>query len=158
MIEDKRDERMAHIAMEVTGKAGYENRESSVASKVSNTANPARSGVTTANVDGASSVGTNAEGIGDTCSSPPKDGDEPVRVDWATLTIIAEEAEDGEANAIADEEAVYKAMGFKATDERAEEVAREEIPIPAMTSELQGEMNEATIPVDDTDAVEPVND
>jgi hypothetical protein len=41
-------------------------------------------------------------------------------------------------------------MGFKATDERVEEVAREEIPIPAMTSELQGEMDEATIPVDDT--------
>jgi hypothetical protein len=30
---------------------------------------------------------------------------------------IIEEAEDGEANAIADEEAVYEAMGFKAVDE-----------------------------------------
>jgi hypothetical protein len=62
---------MAHIVVEVTSKAGYENRESSVASKVSNTANPTRSGVTTANIDGASSTGTNTEGIGDTCSSPP---------------------------------------------------------------------------------------
>jgi len=78
MIEEKWDERMAHIAVEVTAKAGYENRESLVASKVSNTANPARSGVTTANVDGASSAGTNAEGIGDSCFSPPQDGDEPV--------------------------------------------------------------------------------
>jgi hypothetical protein len=49
-----------HIAVEVTIKAGYENRESSVPSKVSITANPARSGVTIANVDGASTAGTNA--------------------------------------------------------------------------------------------------
>ena len=49
-------------------------------------------------------------------------------------------------------------MGFKAADERAEEAAREEIPIPAMTSELQGEMDEAAIPVDDTDGAEPIND
>ena len=77
-MDDKWDERMAHIAVEVTAKAGYENRESSVASKVSNTANPARSGVTTTNVDGALSARTNAEGIGDSCFSPPQDGDEPV--------------------------------------------------------------------------------
>jgi hypothetical protein len=62
---------MTHIVVEVTANDGYENRESSMASKVSNTANPARSGVTTVNVDGASSAGTNAEGLGDTCSSPP---------------------------------------------------------------------------------------
>ena len=49
-----------------------------MASKVSNTANLARSGVTTTNVDEASSTRTNAEGIGDTCFSPPQDGDEPV--------------------------------------------------------------------------------
>jgi hypothetical protein len=79
-------------------------------------------------------------------------------VDWATLTIIPEEVEDGEANAIADEEAVYEAMGFKAVDERVEEATRGEILIPAMTSELQGQMDEATIPVDDTDAAEPPND
>ena len=41
---------------------------------------------------------------------------------------------------------------LKATDERAEEAAREEIPIPAMSSDMQREMAEATIPVDDRDA------
>jgi hypothetical protein len=153
MIVDKWDERMEHIAVEVTTKARHENRESSVASKVSNTANPARSGVTIA-----WTAETNAEGIGDTCSSPSQDADEPVPVDWATLTIIAEVAEDGEANAIVDEEAVYEAMGFKAADERAEEATREEIPIPAMTSKLQGEMDEAAILVDDIDGAEPLND
>ena len=64
------------------------------------------------NVD-ASYAGADAEGIGDTCTSLPQDGDELVPVDWATLTIIADADEDDEANAIADEEEVYQAMGFK---------------------------------------------
>ena len=54
---------MAHISTEVVAKQGYER---SRASKVTNTVNPARSGVT--NVD-ASSSRPNAEGIGDTCTS-----------------------------------------------------------------------------------------
>ena len=78
MTKDNWGERVAHIAVEVVAKDGYERNDGSVASKVSNTANPARSGVTTTNVDGASSAGTNAEGIGDSCFSPPQDGDEPV--------------------------------------------------------------------------------
>jgi hypothetical protein len=49
--------------VEIVAKQGYER---SGASKVTNTINPARSGVT--NVD-ASSSGPNAGGIGDTCTS-----------------------------------------------------------------------------------------
>jgi hypothetical protein len=41
------------------------------------------------------------------------------------LTITLDVDEDSEANAIADEEQVYEAMGFKAADERAKEAARE---------------------------------
>jgi hypothetical protein len=53
---------------------------------------------------------------------------------------------------------VYEAMGFKVADERAEEAAREDIHIPAMSSELQREMGEAAIPVDDREPTEPVYD
>jgi hypothetical protein len=49
-------------------------------------------------------------------------------------------------------------MGFKVADERAEEAAREEIPIPTMSSDLQRDIDEATIPVDDRDPTEPVYD
>jgi len=44
-------------------------------------------------------------------------------------------------------------MGFKDKDERAED-----IPIPGMSSEVQGDMAEAAIPVDDTEAIEPLFD
>ena len=38
---------------------------------------------------------------------------------------------------VVDEDKVYEAMGFKAADERAEEAAREAIPIPTMIAEMQ---------------------
>jgi hypothetical protein len=96
MMIEKWDERVAHIVVEVVAKQGYER------SSVTNTVNPARSSVT--NVD-ASSSGPNAEGTGDTCASPPpapaapspsEDVEDTVPVDWATLTIIADDKEDGE--------------------------------------------------------------
>jgi hypothetical protein len=67
MMKDKWDEGVAHIAMEVFAKGGYERNDSSVASQVDNTAIPLRSGVT--NLDG-SSAGPNEEGTADTFSSP----------------------------------------------------------------------------------------
>jgi hypothetical protein len=63
------------------------------------------------------------------------------------IDIILDADEDGEANTIADEEQVYVAMGFKVADERGEEAAREKIPIPAMSSELEKRDGEATIPI-----------
>lgn len=123
MMKDKRDERMPHIAVEVVTKDGYDTHDISVASKGTNSAPPPRSDVTNPE---ASYAGTYAEGIGDTCTSPlgeipPEQANEPVPVDWGSLTIIAEEDQDGEANAIVDEELIYEAMGFKEHDERAEE-------------------------------------
>lgn len=41
---------------------------------------------------------------------------------------------------------------------RVEEAAREEVPIPAMTSELEIEMGEVVIPIDDREPVEHVYD
>jgi len=57
-------------------------------------------------------------------------------VDWAELTILQEDNEDGDAKQAADEDKVYEAMGFAAADERAEDAAREAIPIPTMTAEM----------------------
>ena len=89
------------------------------------------------NVEG-SVVPDNVEGNGDTCSSPPPSVlvEEAEEVDWAELTILAEPNEDGEAKEVADEDKVYEAMGFNAADERAEEAAREAVPIPTMTAEM----------------------
>jgi hypothetical protein len=169
MMQDKWADRVAYICVEVVAKQGYETH-SSVASQVRQIGIPARSGVTSVgNVEAGSSSAPNDEGIGDTCTSPPPPPapapapfeepiDDTVPVDWATLTIIGEEDQDGEANAIADEEKVYEAMGFTTVDERAEEAAREEIPIPAMSKELQQEMDAAAIPVDDRDPSEPMYD
>jgi hypothetical protein len=46
MMKDKWDKRVAHIAVEVVVKDGYERNDSSVASKVSNAGTPPRSDVT----------------------------------------------------------------------------------------------------------------
>ena len=49
-----------------------------------------------------------------------------------------------------------EAMGFKAIDGRAEEAAREAVPIPTMTSEMQKDMGESVVPVDDNVPDEPM--
>jgi hypothetical protein len=146
---------MAYIVVEVTTKDGYETNDSSVSSRVNNSDIPPRSGVM--NVD-ASNAGANSEGIADTCTSPAQDGDVAVAVDWATLTIMQEDAQDGEANAIADEDVVYEAMGFQVAHESVEEAAREEFPILVISNELQREMEDVAIPVDDAAPTEPMAD
>jgi hypothetical protein len=75
MMKDKWDERVAHIAVEVVAKDGYERNDISVTSKVSNTGIPYRSGVTNLN---ASSTRSNAESTGDTYTSPTQHVDEIV--------------------------------------------------------------------------------
>jgi hypothetical protein len=47
-------------------------------------------------------------------------------------------------------------MGFKDTDERAKEVAREVMPIPTMIAEMQRDMGEAVVPVVDSVLEEPM--
>ena len=84
--------------------------------------------------------------------------EEVEEVDWAELTIVAEPSEDGGAKEVADEDKVYEAMGFKAVDERAEEAAREAVPIPTMTAEMQSDMADGAVPVDDHVGEEPMFD
>ena len=62
-MKDKWDERVAHIAVEVVAKDGYERNDSSVASKVSNNGISPRSGLT--NLD-ASSTRSSAKSTSDT--------------------------------------------------------------------------------------------
>ena len=101
----------------------------------------------------------NVEGTGDTYSTPlppsmAVDAAEPV--DWANLTVLLDDNDDGCANAAADEDKVYEAIEFKAADERAEEAAREAVPIPTMTAEMQKDMGESVVPVDDNVPDEPM--
>jgi hypothetical protein len=92
----------------------------------------------------------NVEGTSDTCSTPPSvPTDVPEPVDWANLTILPDGNDDGFAKAAVDEDKVYEAMGFKAVDERAEEEAREAVPIPTMIAEMTRDMGEADVLVDD---------
>jgi hypothetical protein len=95
----------------------------------------------------------NVEGTGDTCSTPPPPPSVPTDVlepvDWANLTILPDGNDDGFAKAAVDEDKVYEAMGFKAVDERAEEEAREAVPIPTMIAEMTRDMGEADVLVDD---------
>jgi hypothetical protein len=82
--------------------------------------------------------------------------DVPEPVDWANLTILPDGNDDGFAKVAVDEDKVYEAMGFKATDERTKEAAREAVPIPTMTSEMTRDMGEVVVPVDDNVPEEPV--
>ena len=82
--------------------------------------------------------------------------DTPEPVDWANLIILLDVNDDGDATVAVDEDKVYEAMGFKAADERAEEVAREAIPIPTVTAEMQQDMSEAAVLVDDNVDEEPM--
>jgi len=84
--------------------------------------------------------------------------EEAEEVDWAELTILVEPNEDGEAKEVADEDKVYEAMGFNAVDERAEKAAREAVPIPTMTAEIQSDMTDVVVPVDDHVGEEPMFD
>ena len=68
--------------------------------------------------------------------------DIPQEVDWGNLFIMPDE--EGDHNA--------------AADERAEEAARQAVPIPTMTSEMQSDMAEAAVPVDDKVPEEPIFD
>jgi hypothetical protein len=100
----------------------------------------------------------NAEGTGDTCTSPPSfvPSNIPEPVDWANLIIHQDEKDDGDATTAVDEDKVYEAIGFWAADQSADDAAREAIPIPAMTAAMQQKMNEAAVPVDDNVPEEPL--
>ncbi|CAL5036095.1 unnamed protein product [Urochloa decumbens] len=106
---------------------------------------------------GASAV-TDADLMGDTCSSP--DNVEPAYgdVDWSTLTIVPDAKTDGYMLALVDEDEVFEAMGFKAADDKVEEAVAEPYAIPVIPTELQDDMREAGIPVDDIDPDEPIWD
>jgi len=94
----------------------------------------------------------NAEGLGDTCSTPEEGRAKENVVDWNTLTILADENCDGEANAVVDEDQIYEAFGFKAADE----APADEVPIPNIPADVEDEMNEAAIPVNDDLGDEPM--
>jgi hypothetical protein len=94
----------------------------------------------------ASFVPDNVEGSGDTASTLPPSvlAEEVEPVEWAELTILQEFDDDGDAKEAAHEDKIYEAI-FKVADERALEVAREAIPIPGMTAEMQDDMAEAAV-------------
>ncbi|CAM0152904.1 unnamed protein product [Urochloa decumbens] len=152
LIKDRWNDKVAVLAVDVVNKYGQN-------------ANPS-SGVTSAEGSAAvgnaqgSSVFDNVEDNADTYSSPPPYVPVEVEedVDWAELTILVEPDDDGDAKKAADEDTVYEAMSFKAADERADEAARESVPIPTMTAEMQSDMAEAGVPVDDNVDDEPLFD
>jgi hypothetical protein len=74
------------------------------------------------------------------------------------LTILPEAEQDGETYVLGDEEIVYEAMGFKATDEAAAEAAQEEAAILNIPPDVQQQMDEASIFVDNNDPAQLILD
>jgi hypothetical protein len=154
LIKDRWNDRVAILVVDVGSKHAQTGNASSGVR--------CSSGVTSAQGSAApdiaqgSSIPDIAEGSGDTASSPPPSAPVEVaeEVNWAELTILAEPNEDGEAKEVVDEDQVYEAMGFKASGE----AAREAVPIPTMTAEMQSDMAEAAVPVDDHVDEEPMFD
>ncbi|KAJ1295614.1 hypothetical protein BS78_01G236500 [Paspalum vaginatum] len=79
-------------------------------------------------------------------------------VDWDTSIILPEPYQDGEAVDLVDEDRIFEAMGFKATDDRAEQ-QRAAAPNPASTVHIDEEdMRDASIDVNDIAPEEPAQD
>jgi hypothetical protein len=77
-------------------------------------------------------------------------------IDWTSLTIL-EDDDDGLQHQIVDEDQVYEAMGFKEANGRMEAEDRtDEVVIPAMSTQMHAEMEEAAVEVDDTVPEEPM--
>jgi hypothetical protein len=175
LIKDRWNERIVVFVVEVVSKHDHTPNASSgvrCASSVTSAqgsvgAGNAQGSGAAANAQG-SAAPDNAQGSGvpgnvegsDTCSPPPPSvlDELATPVDWVELTILQEPNEDGEAKQAADEDKVYEAMSFKATDETAKEAARESVPIPTMTAEMQEDMAEASVLVDDHADFEPMFD
>jgi hypothetical protein len=95
--------------------------------------------------------GSIVEGVGDTCSTPPPPVEQPIAIiDWTTLIIQENPDNDGTATQLVDEDQIYEAMGLNQGEVVNEEDGREEVPILAMSREMQEDMDEAAINVDDT--------
>jgi hypothetical protein len=141
------DEKVMHVSCDVVKKdVASLNDVVSRANKGGSSATAAQSGVTNAG------HGDNAKGLGDTCSTPEDGRAQGNVVDWNTLTILPNENYDGEANAMVDEDKIYEAFGFKATDE----APTDEVPIPNIPPDVEAEMNDAAIPVNDDLGDEPM--
>jgi hypothetical protein len=139
LVKDRWGQMVAFLVVDVVSKHTYSGNDSSTRRCASVVTTSVGIGIP-GNVGGSgSNVPENAEGTGDTCSSSPPSmlADILEPVDWANLIILPDVNDDGDATVAIDEDKVYEAMGFKAADERAEEAAREAIPIPTMTVEMQ---------------------
>ncbi|WVZ82562.1 hypothetical protein U9M48_029816, partial [Paspalum notatum var. saurae] len=150
MIQSRLNDRVAKLIVEVVTKEGYQFGYSSAGSKA--TSGP--SGVTS---QAAPVIAPDVvEGAGDTCSSP-FDEEIPI-VDWETLIILPEPDQDGEANVLFDEAAIFEAMGFKAAGDMADQERTRERDIQVIPIDIEEEMREASINVDDNVPEEPLMD
>jgi hypothetical protein len=148
MIKDRWEQRVAFLNVEVVRKGVVNDSVSSAASR-----GRCVSGVT----NGPSGEPSNVEGCGDTCSSPSPANEQPLVVDWTTLTIQENPDDDGLATQVVDEQQLYVAMGFLQAEAVAqEEAARQDVPIPTMTTEMRVDMAAAAVNVDDTADEEPL--
>jgi hypothetical protein len=144
MVKDRWEQRVAYINVEVVRKGVVNDNASSAASR-----GRCVSGVT--------------NGHGDTYSFPSSANEQPdddglaTQVDWATLTIQENPDDDGLATQVVDEQQLYVAMGFLQAEATAqEEAARQEVPIPTMTTQMRADMAAAAMEVDDTADEEPL--
>lgn len=154
MIEARLDQKLLNLAVDVVDKGTYSHdMPAKLAPTVSST--HAASGVTNA-AEGSVQAAEAGECTGNSPDAGPH-GDDYMSVDWDTLVIETDEGNDGDASTLVDEAALYRAMGFQASDEVAAAAkAAEDYGIPCMPPDLEEEFREAAIPVDDDDSTEPV--
>ncbi|WVZ50789.1 hypothetical protein U9M48_002013 [Paspalum notatum var. saurae] len=130
MIEARLDEKVMTVALDVVEKASYKKDLEQI-------------------------------DIGDCTGNSPDVGPHGVDaliVDWDTLVIEVDDTNDGDANKLVDETALYQALGFEANDEEAAAKAAEDYAIPCMPPDLEEVFREAAIPVDDNENTEPLVD
>ncbi|KAK8447284.1 hypothetical protein SEVIR_8G040932v4 [Setaria viridis] len=130
MIRSKLHDRLTNVVVEVVEK-GYQQEEQAWETRGGSMAS---FGITSQ----AQPVPTFAEGLGETFSSNAG-ADQTVQED-----LVPEPDQDGEAIVLANEDRMFKAMGFKDADERAEQAARTKYPIPVIQE--QNKQQEQNIP------------
>jgi len=152
MIEARWDEKEMDVSCEVLDKDKVSSRQNRDAA-AGNVTNEHSVHATSDVIVGQGNV----ECTDDACSSPEHTKSDDVVIDWSAFTILPEENLDGDATILVDEEQIYEAMGFKATDEGiAGADGPPEILVPEIPPEVEEEMEAAAIPVDDNEATKPL--
>ncbi|WVZ77944.1 hypothetical protein U9M48_025731 [Paspalum notatum var. saurae] len=142
IIEARLDEKVMTLAVDVVDKVAYKKDLAQMSAPTASSTH-VMSGVTNA-----AQVSVDAVEAGDCTGNSPDVGPHGVDaliVDWDTLVIETDDTNDGDANKLVDESALYHALGFEANDEESAIKAVEDYAIPCMPLDLERALKQYTI-------------